>query len=624
MKCTGNTTRWLAHQRWTVLPKYLLAALLLLGPLFGLAATGETAHAASGDCVNNNGQYICTYTYTGAAQSWTVPPDYTEATFDVYGAQGGAGQLAGGTQGGGGLGARATATIAVTPGQTFQIMVGGAGSTAGGGFNGGGAPGASSKPTTGGGGGGAADVRSGACAAGLTCTLADRQLIAGGGGGGASVGGNGGSGGQVGDDGTSASSGGTVGTGGTATSGGAGGAKANGGSTAGANGELGLGGAGGFAGCGCGGAGGGGGGLYGGGGGGWQGGGGGGSSFGPPGATFTGGANSGDGRIVITYGIPAPEITVNPTDQTVLNGETATFTAAASGTPEPTVQWQFSTNGGATWNNLVGATSTTLNFTANGDNGTQFRAVFTNTGGSVPTAAATLTVITDTTPPVITPSIVGTLGLNGWYVSNVSLTWSVSDPESPVTSQTGCETQNITADTAGVTFTCQATSAGGTSSSQPVTIKRDATKPIVASAGPARLPDAGNWYNAPVQVNFGGLDRDLRHRFLRQPDLQRPGRRLRHRGRHLHRQRRQHQQPGVLRPQLRRHRACPGAHGCAQPGLAQPAGRGQPQRQRRHFRSGSFQLRPARHQQHGQQERELHCRRQRRQHRCGQRLLQRG
>lgn len=54
----------------------------------------------------------------------------------------------------------------------------------------------------------------------------------------------------------------------------------------------------------------------------------------------------------------------------------------------------------------------------------------------------------DTTPPVITPNVAGTLGQNGWYVSNVAATWTVSDPESTPTT-TGCETQNITADTAG-------------------------------------------------------------------------------------------------------------------------------------------------------------------------------
>jgi ELWxxDGT repeat protein len=89
----------------------------------------------------------------------------------------------------------------------------------------------------------------------------------------------------------------------------------------------------------------------------------------------------------------APAITTNPANAGVTAGNTATFTAAASGTPSPTVQWQVSTDGGATFSNISGATSTTLTFTAaNPDNGNQYRAVFTNSCGSATTNAATLTV----------------------------------------------------------------------------------------------------------------------------------------------------------------------------------------------------------------------------------------
>ncbi|MCY2978999.1 MAG: immunoglobulin domain-containing protein [Planctomycetota bacterium] len=89
----------------------------------------------------------------------------------------------------------------------------------------------------------------------------------------------------------------------------------------------------------------------------------------------------------------APAITQSPSNQTVVTGNTATFTAAASGSPTPTVQWQVSTNGGTSWSNISGATSTTYSFTAvSGDNGKQYRAVFTNTAGSATSSAATLTV----------------------------------------------------------------------------------------------------------------------------------------------------------------------------------------------------------------------------------------
>jgi len=109
---------------------------------------------------------------------------------------------------------------------------------------------------------------------------------------------------------------------------------------------------------------------------------------------------SGDGNFNASTSPPhtqtvnqSPIVTIQPTDLTVNNNQTATFTAAASGYPAPTVQWQRSTDGGTTWNNLPGATSTTYSFTAHsGDNNHQFRAVFTNVAGSATTNAAILTV----------------------------------------------------------------------------------------------------------------------------------------------------------------------------------------------------------------------------------------
>ena len=79
----------------------------------------------------------------------------------------------------------------------------------------------------------------------------------------------------------------------------------------------------------------------------------------------------------------------------------------------------------------------------------------------------------DLTPPVIEPVLTGTAGANGWYVSNVQLTWKVTDPESAVTTTSGCEQSLVTSDTEGMNFTVhRATSAGGTAK-RPVTIKRD-------------------------------------------------------------------------------------------------------------------------------------------------------
>ena len=85
---------------------------------------------------------------------------------------------------------------------------------------------------------------------------------------------------------------------------------------------------------------------------------------------------------------------------TVDAGSMATFTATASGIPTPTVQWQVSTDGGATFTDIAGATSTTYSFTATADeNGDEYQAVFTNIAGTATTNAATLTVDSVTTQP---------------------------------------------------------------------------------------------------------------------------------------------------------------------------------------------------------------------------------
>ena len=112
----------------------------------------------------------------------------------------------------------------------------------------------------------------------------------------------------------------------------------------------------------------------------------------------------------------------------------------------------------------------------------------------------TPTPVPDTTPPEISYTISGTEGSNGWYVSNVSVEWTVTDPESEVTIDEGCEDTTIDSDTGGVTLICTASSAGGTSS-QSVTIKRDATAPtITGSRSPD--PNANGWNNTDVTVSF--------------------------------------------------------------------------------------------------------------------------
>jgi hypothetical protein len=125
-------------------------------------------------------------------------------------------------------------------------------------------------------------------------------------------------------------------------------------------------------------------------------------------------------------------------------------------------------------------------------------------GGST-TDSFSVTVVLDSTPPEIIPTITGTLGNNDWHISDVTLTWSVVDDESTITSQSGCDEVNITADQAATEYTCTATSAGGTSE-ETVTIKRDATTPEVVDEGPTTSANTHDWYNSAVLNTFTASD----------------------------------------------------------------------------------------------------------------------
>ena len=89
-----------------------------------------------------------------------------------------------------------------------------------------------------------------------------------------------------------------------------------------------------------------------------------------------------------------PKVTKSPLSITVEEGQPATFTATAGGTPTPTAQWEVSSNGGTSFSAVPGATTATLTIAAvlEAENGYQYRVTFKNTAGEATSKAATLTV----------------------------------------------------------------------------------------------------------------------------------------------------------------------------------------------------------------------------------------
>ena len=95
----------------------------------------------------------------------------------------------------------------------------------------------------------------------------------------------------------------------------------------------------------------------------------------------------------VTSACTAPTITTHPIDLRVVYGQHATFTAAASGIPEPSVLWEVSVDSGDTWVS-TGVTAPTLTVapTAVAVNGRLYRAVFSNACGESASVPALLTV----------------------------------------------------------------------------------------------------------------------------------------------------------------------------------------------------------------------------------------
>jgi hypothetical protein len=322
--------------------------------------------------------HATTFQFTGNVQDWVVPNGVTSVSIKAYGASGGSDTQPGGR------GGFASGDLAVTPGETLHLYIGGRGndctSGAGGGYNGGGNAGPSGCS---GGGGGATDVR-------VNDTAISNRVIVAGGGGGAGLYGSGSAGGNQIYSGNLYAGGNHPGDGG-----------------------------------------GGGGGYYGGSYGSGDSGGQGGSSYtsGVSNESQSAGVNNGNGYIVLMWKISD---TNPPTTTSSVSGTQGTnswyttdtnVTLVATDDQSGVEKTEFSLDNGSSWQ----AYSSPISIQSEGRNTVLYHSV--DKAGNIE-SNQTIFVHIDKAAPISSKSVIGTSGNNGWFTSDVQVELTATDASS--------------------------------------------------------------------------------------------------------------------------------------------------------------------------------------------------
>jgi len=122
----------------------------------------------------------------------------------------------------------------------------------------------------------------------------------------------------------------------------------------------------------------------------------------------------------------APVITQQPQPATVMLGRLARFTVKATGSPRPAYQWQVSSDGGAFTD--TDTTTSTLAVTAStSDDGSVYRAVASNSTGSVVSQTAALTVAVSPKMASVKPLIIGLIDKGSQQPYETGVPFPVTD-----------------------------------------------------------------------------------------------------------------------------------------------------------------------------------------------------
>ena len=213
-----------------------------------------------------------------------------------------------------------------------------------------------------------------------------------------------------------------------------------------------------------------------------------------------GSAASTSAALEISAGDIAPSIS-GPNNQTVIQGNNATFSASAIGKPIPTVQWQQE---GV---NIPDATNTTLivsNAQYATDNGSVFSIIASNTAGNA-TNSATLTVIvppqitTEPTNVVVTNTEPASFSVTATGVPTPGYQWEKNG--SPILNATNATYTIASASPSNMgTYSVTITNSAGSTNSVSVTLTVNST--MSAQALSPANDQSGVCYDTPLYITF--------------------------------------------------------------------------------------------------------------------------